>query len=160
VEVASSAGPIGSGFTFPAQVTEEYRLRDGSRRQLPAYTVQLPAFRVPGRTANATTVAEFALRPFQLLAGEELADAVVRVEVLAPAAFAGSVLAPAGGSLNDGDLGVTASAGDFARPEAAVLRRLNVAPDWFRPASRSPAPLNSAWPARQPGGRWECNWAR
>jgi hypothetical protein len=82
---------------------------------------------MPGSAAGAPAVTEFSLRPFQLLAGEELAEAVVRVEVLAPAAFAGSVLAPAGGSLNDGDLGVTASAGDFARPEAAVLRRLNIA---------------------------------
>ncbi len=126
VEFSSPAGPLSSGLKFPCQVTEEYQLRDGTRRQLPAFTVQLVGYRLPGAAADGPVVAKFPVRPFQLLAGEELAEAVIRVEVLAPAAFNGGVLNASGGPLADGALRVTAAAGDYARPEAAVLRRLSL----------------------------------
>jgi len=126
VEFTSTAGPLSSGLKFPCQITEEYQLRDGTRRQLPAYTLQLVAYRQIGGVADGPVVAQFPLRPFQLLNGEELAQARVRIEVLAPATFAGGVLNASGGALANGSLRVTAATDAFARPEAALLRPLSV----------------------------------
>lgn len=126
IEITSVAGPLSSGLRIPVQITEEYRLRDGSRRLLPGYTANLVAFQSPTNAVSGAVLAEFPLRPFQLLAGEELSEAVVRVEVLAPSAFAGAVLNPAGGALADGSLRITAGSGDLARPEAAVLKSFPV----------------------------------
>jgi len=82
VEITSIAGPLSSGLKIPVQITEEYRLRDGSRRLLPGYTANLVAFQSPTNAVSGAVLSEFPLRPFQLLAGEELSEAVVRVEVL------------------------------------------------------------------------------
>jgi hypothetical protein len=126
LELTSTAGPLTSGLPFTCEITQEYRLRDGSRRRLPSYTLRLTAHRPVEGPADGPLLAGFPLRPFQLLAGEELVEAVIRAEVLAPAAFTGGVLDANGGALADGSLRVTAAAGDFARSEAAVLRRLAV----------------------------------
>ncbi len=129
VEFTSTAGPLSSGLQFSGQFTEEYRLRDGTRRLLPSYSRRLVARRPVDAAANGPLVAEFSVRPFQLLPGEELAEAIIRVEVLAPEAFAGGVLTGAGGSLSDGTLTVSAPAGAFARSEAALLREFVPAPE-------------------------------
>lgn len=124
VEFSSPAGPVSSGLRFFCEVTQEYRLRDGSRRQLPSYTMHLTGYRPLEGPSDGPVVAGFPVRPFQLLAGEELEEAIIRVEVLAPAAFAGGVLDATGGLLADGPLRVAAAAEDFTRAETAVLRRL------------------------------------
>lgn len=129
VEFTSTAGPLSSGLQFSGQFTEEYRLRDGTRRLLPSYSRRLVARRPVDAAADGPLVAEFSVRPFQLLPGEELAEAIIRVEVLAPEAFAGGVLTGAGGSLSDGTLTVSAPAGAFARSEAALLREFVPAPE-------------------------------
>jgi hypothetical protein len=121
VELTSTAGPLASGQTVPAEITEEYRLRNGTRRVLPAYTTVLVGYQRPAAMAGAVQ-ARFALRPYQLLPGEELVEAVVRVQVLPPAAFAGGVLAEAGGTLGVGNLRLVASAGALTQPEAVLLR--------------------------------------
>ena len=50
------------------------------------------------------------LRPLLLLPGEELSEAKLTVEVLAPGAFAGQLLTSAGGALSAGDVRLVALA--------------------------------------------------
>lgn len=128
VEFTSSAGALSSGLEIPCEIVEEYRLRDGTRRRLPAYGLRLVAQRPPGAAVAGPLVAEFPVRPFQLLAGEELSEAIVRVEVLAPAAFAGGILKPDGGTLESGGIRIRAGQGDVAGPEAVLLRESTPVP--------------------------------
>ncbi len=122
VEISSTAGALVSGLEVPCEVVEEYRLRDGSRRKLPAYTLRLVAFRPLTDPGTGPLVAEFPVRPFQLLAGEELSEARIRVDVLPPGAFAGGVLRPDGSGLAVGSLRIAAQSGDLVGTEAVLLR--------------------------------------
>lgn len=122
VEISSTAGALVSGLEVPCEVVEEYRLRDGSRRKLPAYTLRLVAFRPLNDPGTGPLVAEFPVRPFQLLPGEELSEARVRVDVLPPGAFAGGVLRPEASGVAVGSLRIAARAGDVAGAEAVWLR--------------------------------------
>lgn len=122
VEISSTGGALVSGLEVPCEVVEEYRLRDGSRRKLPAYTLRLVAFRPLNDPGTGSLVAEFPVRPFQLLAGEELAEARIRVDVLPPGAFAGGVLRADGTGVTAGSVRIEARAGDLAGAEAVLLR--------------------------------------
>jgi hypothetical protein len=122
VEISSTAGALVSGLEVPCEVVEEYRLRDGSRRKLPAYTLRLIAFRPLNGPGTGPLVAEFPVRPFQLLAGEELSEARIRVDVLPPGAFAGGVLRADGSPVTAGSVRIEARAGDLAGAEAVLLR--------------------------------------
>ena len=84
VKVSSAVETLASGLEIPCEVVEEYRLRDGSRRRLPAYSLRLVAFRPAADPGAGPLAAEFPLRPFQLLAGEELVEARIQVNVLPP----------------------------------------------------------------------------
>lgn len=128
VELLSSEGPLSSGLAVPCEITEEYRLRDGTRRVLPTYTLMLVGYQRPAGGSAGSLNARFALRPFQLLAGEELAEAVVKVNVLAPAAFAGGVFEAGGGSIATEAVRVTAAAGTFPGTEAVLLREPTLVP--------------------------------
>ncbi len=123
VLVTSQSGPLPSGLTLPATISEEYRLRDGTRRVLPAYSAVLVAYQHPGSVTGGLE-ARFALRPFQLLAGEELAEAMVRVEVLPPASFAGGVLGGNGGSVGSDSLRLLAGPGALEQGEAVLFREV------------------------------------
>ncbi len=122
VEISSTAGALISGLEVPCEVVEEYRLRDGTRRKLPAYTLRLVAFRPLNDPGTGPLVAEFPVRPFQLLSGEELSEARIRVDVLPPGAFAGGVLRADGTGVTAGSVRIEARAGDLAGAEAVLLR--------------------------------------
>lgn len=127
VELVSAEGALTSGLVVPGEVTEEYRMRDGTRRVLPAYGVALTGYQQPAGGKPGSLVARFPLRPLQLLPGEELAEAIVRMKVLAPAEFAGNVVEPAGGIVRKGAVEVRIAAGDLGGAEAVLVRPLDVA---------------------------------
>lgn len=124
VEFVSTAGPLASGMAVPAEVVEEYRMRDGTRRVVPAYGVSLTAFR-EGIAGGLT--ARFPLRPYQLLSGEELAEAVIRVRVHSPGEFSGARIPAEGGEVGQGGLSVRMAPGDLGGSGVAALRRLDAA---------------------------------
>lgn len=124
VNLTNRAGPLPSGVALQADVTETYQLHDGSRRFPPRYEAFLTGYQRPGDADAATLTAAFPLRPLLLFGHEELTEAAMRVEVLAPGAFSGAVLTPEGGQVAHEGLRLLAGVGDVARPRAAQLRRL------------------------------------
>ncbi|HEY6227252.1 MAG TPA: Ig-like domain-containing protein, partial [Verrucomicrobiae bacterium] len=128
VELASSAGALSSGLSIPCEITEEYQLRDGTRRILPSYRMIVVGYQRPRGTNAGSLVGRFPLRPFQLLTGEKLAEAIVRVQVIRPGGFVGEVFENNGGSLTHGSVRVAATSGDFARPEAVILQEISLPP--------------------------------
>jgi hypothetical protein len=127
VAIASSAGGLPSGVRLRGQVREEYRLRDGSRRFPPGYEQSIVAYQRPGDLDPGTLHAQFPMRPLLLFGGEELAEAVVRVDLLAPTSFVGAILEPGGGEIAGEGLRLIAAGDTFARPQAAQFRNLDPA---------------------------------
>ncbi|MFM8357413.1 MAG: hypothetical protein ACKOET_02535, partial [Verrucomicrobiota bacterium] len=121
VRFTNRVGALASGTVFRCDVQEEYLLRDGSRRVPPRHERFVGGQR-PG-VAGPTNVLEarFPLRPLLLLGGEELAEAVIRVEVLGLGAFPGTFLPAPGGALADGGVVVRLAEGDLAGPQVATL---------------------------------------
>ena len=120
----STVGALPSGVALRCAIREEYLLRDGSRRVPPRYETFVTGHQRPGDTDAGTLTASFPLRPLLLLPGEELGEAKLTVEVLAPGTFTGRLLTPAGGTLSDGDVRLVALADVFATPQAARLTAL------------------------------------
>ncbi len=121
VTLRSTAGALASGSAFRSAVHQTCQLRDGSRRVLPVYTTSLIGYRRRG-DITGNLVARFPLRPIQLLGADELVETLVSVDILGPSDFAGVVLDPAGGSVTNGDIAITAAAGTFGAGHAALLR--------------------------------------
>lgn len=121
----SSRGPLPSGAMLRCEVTEEYRMRDGTLRVLPSYSMSVAGYRRPG-AGDGSLTARFPLRPVQLLGGDALSAARVHVDVLVPGAFAGGVLDPRGGAVAEEPVRVTAPAGATRRAEAALVRTVEV----------------------------------
>ncbi len=117
----STVGALPSGVALRCAIREEYLLRNGSRRVPPRYETFVTGHQRPGDTDAGTLTASFPLRPLLLLPGEELGEAKLTVEVLAPGTFTGRLLTPAGGTLSDGDVRLVALADVFAAPQAARL---------------------------------------
>ena len=135
VRLTSRQGPLTSGQAIPCEVVEEYRLRDGTRRVLPSYGLVLVGYRETGDEVPGRLTARFPLRPFQLLDGEELLEAVVRVEVLGPGAFVSGVVGAEGGRVGLEGIEWTIPAGVMAGPEAVRLRipGLGESAEWAPP---------------------------
>ncbi len=125
VVVTNSTGNLPSGILLRGEVTETYRLRDGSRRVSPQYENFIVGYQRPGDANLATLQATFPMRPLVLFGAEELDEATVTMDVLAPTAFTGAVLDASGGQLVSGNLRILAGSGDLLGAQAAQLRLLD-----------------------------------
>ena len=128
IAISNQSAPLPSGLLLRGEFSEDYRLRDGTRRVPPLYESFLVGFQRPGDNDAATLHAEFPVRPQLLLGAEELERATVTVDVLSPTAFNGVTVPPSGAQLVDGDIRIiigTNSAPRADAVEAAYIRRLN-----------------------------------
>jgi RHS repeat-associated protein len=124
VLVTNSTGLLPSGLTLRSEVTEDYRLQDSSTRFMALYETFITAYRRPADTTPRALNATFPMRPLLLFGGDELAEATVRVDVLPPDIFRGGVFDLFGGSLTNNRVRISGVPGDFATPQAALLRTL------------------------------------
>ena len=124
VTITNAAGPLPSGLPLRCEVKEVYRLRDGTRRFSPQYETFLVGYQRPGDPQPATLRAQFPLRPLRLFGAEELDEATLTVEVMAPAAFTGGVLGAQPGSVTMGGLQILVGAGDLTGSQAVQVRAL------------------------------------
>ena len=156
----STGQPVPSGLSFPCDVSEEYVLRDGSRRVPPRHTITVTGYRADDTRPGSLT-ATFPVRPLQLLPGEQLAGATVRVDVLSPGEFAGEVTRPEGGALASDRFRLLVGSGDVTRPQAARLRALPVESltNTLGNAARIAAAFELEISGITPGRRLEPNWA-
>lgn len=113
-----------SGVVLRGEVIENYRLSDGTRHP-PQYENFVIGYQRPGDASASTLQAEFPMRPVFLFGSEELEEATVKVDVLTPTLFAGSILDSRGGQVTGDALRVLAGGGDVVGNQAAQLRRLN-----------------------------------
>jgi len=127
VNITNQAGALSSGYVLRAEVSERYRLADGTRQVPPAYEHFIVGYQRPGDDAAATVQAVFPIRPLRLFGATDLDEAVVRVTVLSPGEFDGVLLSPAGGQIGGGDLRLIAAAGMVDRLQPALLRMLDAA---------------------------------
>ncbi len=125
VLLTHTAGALPSGVLLHCDVTDSYQLNNRTRRFPPRYDNFIVGYQRPGDTNPATLHARFPLRPLLLFGPDELTEATVHVDVLAPGAFTGSVLEPDGGQVARDGLRILSGLGDFAQPHAAQLRRLS-----------------------------------
>jgi RHS repeat-associated protein len=127
VTISHSSGPLASGLILRGEVTESYRLRDGTERTLPRYETSLIGYRRPGDRNPARLHAVFQMRPLRLFGADELDEAIVRMDVSSPGPFAGTVLSISGGQIAAEDIRLLGGAGVVDRPQAATLRKLDPA---------------------------------
>ncbi|PYI86833.1 MAG: hypothetical protein DME26_08245, partial [Verrucomicrobia bacterium] len=127
VVVTNNSGPMPSGLILRGNVAESYRLSDGTRRQPPQYEHFIVGYQRPGDSALSTLRAEFPMRPLLLFGSEELAEASVKVDVLAPTPFTGGVIGSEGGLVASDGVRVLAGAGDLVSDQAIELRILDPA---------------------------------
>jgi RHS repeat-associated protein len=125
VIVTNSSGPLPSGLVLRCEVFQNYRLRDGTTRHPPQFENFVIGYQRPGDTNPSTLHASFPLRPMLLFGSEELDEATVKVDVLTPTPFTGSVYDARGGQVSADALRVLAGSGDVTGQQAAQLRRLN-----------------------------------
>jgi pimeloyl-ACP methyl ester carboxylesterase len=134
VVVSNPAGPLPSGLVLQAEVRERYDLWRGdsalppaglgSTRQPPQYESFLVGYQRPGDDAAATLTATFPMRPLLLFGSEELEQASVKVDLLPPAPFQGSILETNGGLVADQGIRMLAGSGDLNSPQGVRLRRI------------------------------------
>ena len=122
--VSNSAAPLPSGLLLRAEIHENYQLRDATSRRPPQYENFVFAYQHPGDGDPTTLAASFPLQPLLLFGAEELDQATVRMDLLNPAPFAGSVLETNGGLIVSAGVRILAGTADFTKPEAAQLRTL------------------------------------
>jgi RHS repeat-associated protein len=125
VTVTNASGPLPSGLLLHCDVGENYLLQDGSRRVTPQYAMPVSGYQRPGDNQSATLTATFPLRPLLLLGSDELVEATLNVNVLAPPGFSGATIETNGGQITAGGLSVLAGDGDLSRRQAAMLRKLD-----------------------------------
>ncbi len=125
VNITNASGAMPSGLVLHCDLSETYQLTDGSQRFPPGYESFIVGYQRPGDDDPATLVASFSLRPQLLFDSGELGEAVVRVEVLAPGDFVGSVVETNGGLASLPGLRILAGVGDVNRAQAVRLRALD-----------------------------------
>ncbi|HKS36826.1 MAG TPA: Ig-like domain-containing protein, partial [Verrucomicrobiae bacterium] len=114
-----------SGLVLRGEVLENYRLSEGTSRHPPQYENFVIGYQRPGDASASTLQAEFPMRPIFLFGSEELEEATVKMEVLTPTPFGGSVLDSRGGQVSAEGLRLLAGSGDVVGNQAAQLRRVN-----------------------------------
>ncbi len=118
---------ISSGAVFHAAVEETYHLRDSRTLRTPDYDTTLFAYQQAADANPATLLGQFPLRPQLLFGSQDLADASVKVDVLAPSLFSGTVLDADGGSLGADGMRITVPSGALTDLTVAELRPLRLA---------------------------------
>jgi RHS repeat-associated protein len=125
VIISHPSNALPSGLVLRGEVIESYRLSDGTTRHPPQYENFVVGYQRPGDASVTTLQAEFPMRPIFLFGSEELEEATVKVDVLTPTPFVGSVVDSRGGQVNAEGLRVLAGSGDVFGNQAVQLRRLN-----------------------------------
>lgn len=125
VTLEHSGQALPSGMLLRGEVTETYRLSDGSLRLTPQYEHFIIGYQRPGDQNPNTLQASFPMRPMLLFGPEELEEATVRVEVLAELPFDGQVLDESGGQVARDGVRLLAGTGRLTGPSAFRLRRLD-----------------------------------
>src|SRR5436190_3207416 len=125
VTITNTGGALPSGIVLRGDVSETYDLADDTRRVLPRYETFIVAYQRPGDANPNTVVANFPLRPMLLLGGDELKQGNVRVDVIEPTSFGGSVFDTNGGQVAAGGVRILAPAGVFTNRLAIDLRLLD-----------------------------------
>jgi hypothetical protein len=127
VTITSQSGTLPSGLPLRGEVSEVYQMNDGTRRITPRYESFITAYQRPSYAPGPTLGASFPLRPLFLLGGDDLKEATIKVDVLAPTAFTGEVFETTGGQIVGEGVRILAGEADFARRQAVVLRVLGPA---------------------------------
>jgi RHS repeat-associated protein len=132
VIITNSTGPMSSGLVLRGDVREQYQLRNsfaglppaalGQRRMPPRYESFLVGYQRPGVGIPSTLQMQFPLRPLLLFGPEELDQATVTMDVLAPGPFSGGVIDTNGGLVASQGIGVLAGAGDLLARQAVQIR--------------------------------------
>jgi RHS repeat-associated protein len=125
VTITNTGGALPSGIVLRCDVSETYDLADDTRRVLPRYESFIVAYQRPGDANANTVVASFPMRPMLLLGGDELKQGNVRVDVIEPTSFGGSVFDTNGGQVAAGGVRILAPAGVFTNRLAIDLRLLD-----------------------------------
>jgi RHS repeat-associated protein len=125
--VFSAPRELASGAWFRTEIEESHQLTTGKTRRSPLHDTSFFAYQRPGDADAKTLHASFPLRPFRLLAPDQVEVARVKVDILTRESFAGSIFDTTGGRLASGDLSVSASAGDLVGRSIVELRPLDVA---------------------------------
>jgi RHS repeat-associated protein len=124
--VFSAPRELASGSWFRTEIEESHQLTTGKTRRSPLHDTSFFAYQRPGDSDARTLHAYFPLRPFRLLAPDQVDVARVKVDILTRESFAGSIFDTTGGRLVAGDLSVSASSGDLVGRSIVELRPLEV----------------------------------
>jgi RHS repeat-associated protein len=124
--VFSAPRELASGSWFRTEIEESHQLTTGKTRRSPLHDTSFFAYQRPGDSDARTLHASFPLRPFRLLAPDQVDVARVKVDILTRESFAGSIFDTTGGRLVAGDLSVSASSGDLVGRSIVELRPLEV----------------------------------
>lgn len=126
VTITNAGGSLPSGLLLRCNVSEDYRLRDGTHLALPFYEHFIVGYHRPGANPPAALQAAFPMRPVMLLGADELDQATVQVDVLAPAAFSGRVVDENGGQISVGSTTLRVGVGDLGGRQAVQLQEVAV----------------------------------
>ncbi len=124
VTITNTAGPMPSGLALRADVDEAYALKDGTGRRTPRYDTDFVAYQRPGDALAATLNGHCPIRPRLLLGPEDLAEAVIRIDVRGAASFTGAVFEVSGGEARVNGISILAGQGDMDGTRAVELRSL------------------------------------
>ena len=126
VMITNLAGNLPSGLLLRGEVNERYALRDGSHRFPPQFDSFVVGYQRPGDASLATLHSTFPLRPLLLFGPEELAEAVVQMDLFPPGAFGGTVLGTNGGLVVGAGVRLFAGPGDLLTRQAVQFKSLDV----------------------------------
>lgn len=127
VDFTNDTQSLPSGAWFLAEVEETYDLHDGQALKTPDYDATFYAYQQPGDSSAATATARFPLRPRVLFGANELAEAHIKVNVLALSPFGGGIISQDGGLLSLSGLQIGVPTGAVSGPSAAEIRLLSTA---------------------------------
>ncbi len=125
VAITNSTGALPSGYVLRSDVRETYRLQSGAFVVTPQYENFIVGYQRPGDTLPNTLHATFPIRPLRLFGADTLLEASVRVNLIPPGGFGGTLLSTNGGLLAGGSVRLLASGGDLSGPQAGFLRSID-----------------------------------
>lgn len=131
VAISNQSGALPSGVWLRCDVTEDYRLRDGSRRRSPVYEHFITGYRRPAPRVNGQAAPDgilqaiFPMQPLQLFGADALDLATVTVDVLPPGTLTGRQLDAAGGQVTVGGVTLLAAPGDLDGRQMIQVRKVD-----------------------------------